>query len=271
MPIQLFSLHHPEYHYVYNWELDFRSTAHHLPLLSSLSTFSAKQARLHLWERSSTYYIPALHGPYEGFAAMIRRQNPEPILGAIPVPGTEPIGPAVPTDLEELEEWGVGEDADLMTFSPFFDPANTNWGLKHLKTNYPSSVPHKTAIITHTRLSRRLLRQMHLTNSLESRTSFSETFPVSTALHHGLKAVYVPHPVYFDRVWKGAREVDETFNAQEKDVYGRGEWVFGGASWYAGAKWAGQFYSRWWRGAEIEERNGRMCLVPMMVHPVKNV
>ncbi|RPA78033.1 hypothetical protein BJ508DRAFT_329682 [Ascobolus immersus RN42] len=275
MPVQLFALAHPEYQYFFNWEADVRLTGHVLPMLRSLETFATKQPRLHLWERSSSFYIPTLHGSYEGYSKMIRRLNPDPILGALPPPDSTPIGPKPPTNLTELETWGINEEADLITLMPFFDPSKTHWNLRNTMAGYPKNFPLRTSILAHSRLSRRLLRQMHLTNAAESRTAFTESLPVSTCLHHGLKAVHVPHPVYFDRMWKDGKEVGAFFNVERMDVYGdrQGEWGFRGGTWYANARFGGDLYKAWWdrdgKEGEREGKKGRMCLGQMFMHPVK--
>jgi hypothetical protein len=109
---------------------------------------------------------------------------------------------------------------------------------------------------------------------------FSEMWPPSIALHHGLKAVFVPHPVYFDRDWP-LTVLDRVFNHPRKEtdsVFGGAEHSMQGNSFYYNSGFSGALWRRWLGkeengegGIEEEERGtGRMCLKPMLHHPIKN-
>ncbi|KAK1020086.1 hypothetical protein LTR33_019232, partial [Friedmanniomyces endolithicus] len=143
------------------------------------------------------------------------RRPEAPIWGPLPPSGegdstADPDNdPKPPTTYDKDQyTWGVGEEADFITFNPLFDPHTTNWILAEDVTGYNTTShhypPRRTAIITASRLSRRLLQTMHRETSMKRHTMFSEMWPGSIALHHGYKAVYAPHPVYIDRAWPTA-------------------------------------------------------------------
>jgi hypothetical protein len=99
---------------------------------------------------------------------------------------------------------GVSEEADLITLNPIFDADGSGWVFSQDLTGYDINLPippHQTANFTAGRLSRKLPSAMHNEMVQFGHSTFSKTFPPTMALHHGLKAVCVPHPVYFDRKW----------------------------------------------------------------------
>ena len=223
LPVQYFALKHPEFDHYWNWEMDVRYTGHHYELLESLGTWTKKQPRKGLWERNSRFYVPGFHGDYATeFTDYIQGkylQGPEgrredlSIWGPDPPPG-QAITPLddlpplqAPTPIHDNFEWGVGEDADLITLLPMFNPDTTHYALRAGYYNYPQSLlpqgpPRRATIITFYRLSHRLLSTMHLENTRSpGHHMSSEQWPQSVALHHGFKAVYAPHSVYIDRQW----------------------------------------------------------------------
>ncbi len=333
MPLQYFAYTHPEYDFIWNWEMDVRYTGHWYHLFDSVSRWAKAQPRKGLWERNSRFYIPSEHGSWEDFRQMVRIQtqlgtnSPNNIWsglrpggssgttsgsgtdkreGDIPIWGPErPLDDDVTSDSDPIppttydadrSTWGVSEDADLITFNPLFDPAGTTWLLAEDITGYNTSrspPPRRAAIITASRLSRRLLMTMHRETGLQRHTMFSEMWPASCALHHGLKAVYAPHAEYVDRRWP-TKYLEATFNAGRNgatggartSVFGDPEHNFRGTTWYYNAGFPEVLWHRWlgYRfhnagGEEFEvsgvgERGGgegRMCLPAMLLHPVKRV
>lgn len=110
-------------------------------------------------------------------------------------------------------------------------------------------------------------------------TMFPEMWPPTIALHHGLKAAYVPHPVYFDRLWP-LDYMDKIFNHPEKatdSVFGWGEHNQLGSSFYYNSGFAGTLWRRWFGYIENKEggswheltQTGRMCLRSTLFHPIK--
>lgn len=323
MPMQYFAFQHPEFDYFWNWEMDIRYTGHWYHLFDSVRQWAKKQPRKFLWERNSRFYVPSEHGTWDHFSEMVRFQTEKGTNSAnnvwsgmqaagVKVPGVDkpragdrPIwgperppdddvamdtDPQPPTSFEKDKfTWGVGEEADLITFNPLFDPDGTTWLLAEDTTGYNKDhgqPPRRTAIITASRLSRKLLVTMHKETALNHHTMFSEMWPATCALHHGLKAVYAPHSEYIDREWP-VTYLESVFNAgrngatggSRTSVFGDREHNFRGTTWYYNAGFPEVLWHRWLgkrfnnAGGEAEEVNGegRMCLPAMLLHPVKKV
>ena len=322
MPMQYFAYQHPEFDYFWNWEMDIRTTNHWYHLFESVVKWARKQPRKLLWERNSRFYVPFKHGEWEDFSHMVRIQTEQGTNsannvwsglhaggkqpGAVKQSGDRsiwgperplddnvefPDDPLPPTSFDKDKyDWGVNEDADLITFNPLFDPDGTEWLLADDTTGYNITrgrPPRRTAIITASRLSRKLLVTMHKETALHHHSMFSEMWPASCALHHGLKVVYAPHAEYIDRKWPIAY-LESIFNAGRNGAVGGARTsVFGeskmhnlkGTTWYYNAGFPEVLWHRWLgmrfnnAGGEQEEVNGegRMCLPGMLLHPVKRV
>jgi hypothetical protein len=286
MPVQWFSQRHPEYDFVWNWEMDVRYTGHFYHLFDRLNGWTKKQPRKGLWERNARFYIPKVHGGWETFSQAVSAtsRGNETVWGPVKVEGVElyETDPS-PSDSIGSSQWGVGEDADLITLNPLFDPEGTNWILRNDVTSYKRRPPRRAAIITAVRLSRRLLETMHRENAEQGHAMFSEMWPATVALHHGFKAVFAPHPVYVDRKWP-LGFLEKVFNSNPKDgssggnvksVFGAREHNFKGTTWYYDAQFGPEVYRRWvgsvLEGEAARERSGRMCLRGWLIHPVKRV
>jgi hypothetical protein len=337
---QYFAHNHPEYEFFWHLEMDFRSTHHYYDLFSKFGSWSKEQPRKGLWERNGRYYVPSVHGSWEDFKQMVRVQtesgtdSPNNIwssLNAVKQASKGPTadksiwGPERPDDpndwfetsddpvpptiyAKDKYEWGVGEDADLITLNPIFDPDGTTWGLAKDITGYNTSSslpPRRAAIITTSRMSKRLLNTMHRETAFARHHAFSEMWAPTTALHHGYKAVYIPHPVYIDREWPLAY-LAATMNGGRNgatggartSIFGEREHNLLGTTFYYNAGFPGNLWKRWLglkvdnEGGEIFETQyreegfeklgktgvpgmrggeGRMCLPPMVLHPVKDV
>ncbi len=313
LPLQVFSLQHQEYEHIWNWEMDMRFLGNYYELFDRLGKWADKQPRVRLWERSARYYVPALHGDWDNFTETVERQTTEAgrqlIFGPLQFHGKRPLRheqrgesilPASCAVGKEASECGVDEPADLITLNPLFDAENSGWVFSYDTTGYPSNPPRRCAIITASRLSRRLLGAMHEEMWRHHHSMFSEMFPPSVALHHGFKAAYAPHPLYIDRAWPSSA-IDNAFNGgQDHSTSGAGspfdlgnEHNHKGVSWYYNSEFSGLLWRRWLgypqfdgrghgggeknRGAmrggqeeeSMEESTGRMCLPNMLLHPIK--
>ena len=323
LPLQYFSYQHPEYEHLWNWEMDVRYTGQWYHLLDRVQEWTKAQPRKGLWERNGRFYIPSMHGSWEDFRQMVRVQtemgtdHPDNMWMAVK-PSSERLGDASttqgkgdipiwgplsppdvlkgqedrlpPTSFEKDKyEWGVGEQADLITFNPVFDPDGTTWFFSEDVTGYNTTEglpPRRAAITTTSRLSRRLLQTMHRETILERHLMFSEMWPASCALHHGFKAVYAPHPVYIDRNWpitylasvmNGGK--NGASGGARTSVFGSREHNFKGTSWYYDAAFSPNLWRRWLgykvdnEGGEQAELagEGRMCLPGVFLHPVKGI
>ncbi|KAK6196916.1 Arf GTPase arf1 [Pestalotiopsis sp. IQ-011] len=200
--------------------------------------------------------------------------------------------------------WGVGEEADYIAFNPMFDPEGTTWGLADDITGYNTTrekPPRRAQIITASRMSRRLLLTMHRMTAFKKQFAFPEMWPATVALQHGYKAVFAPHPLYVDREWPTA-VLAQTLNngkngatgGSRTSVYGDREHNLRGLTWFYDSGFAPNLYRRWLGlkvnndGGEefelVEDKTknastvnqmrggeGRMCLPPMLLHPIKGV
>ncbi|CAG9938361.1 unnamed protein product [Clonostachys rosea f. rosea IK726] len=217
-------------------------------------------------------------------------------------PGNDPIPPAGGPEKDRFE-WGVGEEADYISLSPMFDPEGTTWGLRDDITGYNRTEmpPRRANIITTSRMSRRLLLLMHKMTAYKKQFAFPEMWPATVALQHGLKAVYAPHPMFVDRKWpldymsqvyNGGR--DGTSGGSRASMFGDREHNMHGISWFYRSGFAPNLYRRWLglkvnndggedfeltedktkSGGSVGEMpggEGRMCLPPVLLHPVKEV
>ncbi|KAH0611989.1 uncharacterized protein H6S33_010041 [Morchella sextelata] len=317
MPVQWFAHRHQEYEFFWNLEVDARYTGHWYQFFEQISSWAKKQPRKHLWERNERFYIPEVHGSYANFSETISKTIPKnssiwgpPQVETVTIHPDDPVPPFATAEEDVNAEWGVGEDADLLTMNPIFDPEGTDWGLSPDTTGYgtyteasyrynqdprkdrlkepsppppgtPTGPPRRTAIVAISRLSRRLLNRMHWENAVQGHTMFSEMWPASCAFQHGLKAVFVPHPTYIDRQWP-AEHLEKTFNM---GVYG-GQTVFGeanqynflGSTWFYVSGFPAVLWTRWLGGeahndgGEAWDRErGRMCLKGVFMHPIKGL
>src|SRR5207248_9969063 len=124
-------------------------------------------------------------------------------------------------------------------------PVTTGWLLTDDLTGYNTTEPNtppprRVAILSASRISKRLLNLMHAETAIKKHHCFTEMWHATTCLHHGLKAVYAPHPVIIDRQWP-LPFLQSTFNSGPRGQSGTSERsVFGidnehnmkGVSWY---------------------------------------
>ncbi|KAL9941632.1 hypothetical protein D7B24_002683 [Verticillium nonalfalfae] len=216
--------------------------------------------------------------------------------------------PKPPTGSEkEKSAWGIGEEADLIALNPIFDPEGTTWGLAEDITGYNKNnrseplPPRRAHIVTASRLSRRLLMTMHRETAHKKHFAFPEMWPATAAFHHGYKAVFAPHPQFVDREWP-IEYFGAVLNAGKNgasggsrmSVFGQREHNMRGLTWFYNSGFGPNLYRRWLGlkvnndgGEEFElvedatkdgktvghlrGGEGRMCLPPMLIHPVKDV
>ncbi|KAJ5602245.1 hypothetical protein N7510_011779 [Penicillium lagena] len=289
-PVQLFSRLHPQYEYLWQFEMDARYTGHLYSLVTKAADFARRQPRKHLWERNSYFYIPAIHGTWKEFGTKVGQDmvDRDSIWGPQPIEDIDlgrhsPVPPVLSQD-EDEGAWGVGEEADLITWLPHFDPAGVNWpwGQKIYHFRQQKHTPRRATIVAMSRLSTRLLRVMHKDQSSKGLGLASEMSPISWAMYYGLKAVQVPQPVYHERAWDAA-ELDRRANSGELgNINGDLNSVWGYKSCddillYTSFMWRSSFAERIYRawlgydGAETWEKENRpLCLPPIFIHPVKN-
>lgn len=302
LPLQLFAKEHSEYTYFWNWEMDVRATGSYYEILDRIGTWSDGQSRELLWEQNERYYIPAHHQSWSNFTRVVHQQassSNQALLGPVRASWRKKLAREengesnLPEDcLQERGTCGVGEGADLITLNPIFNTRNSDWFYTQDVTGYDrdlwDELPRRASIITVARYSRRMLLAMHEEVWRYQHSMFAEMFPTTVAFHHGFKAVYAPHPVYINREWPSASELDKFFNSGEKhSTSGRNgpfslssECIHKITSWYYLSHFPEHLWRRWLgyadrkgRGGIREESakssKGRMCLRSMLLHPIK--
>ena len=222
--LQLLSILRPDIEHFWQFEVDARYSGHHYQHLETISAWSKAQPRRLLWERSSRYFVPAVHGNWTAFSNMIQNRTADGgIWGPVPPKGIEPIGPDPPVSSPQLDDyhWGVGEDADFIAAAPIVD-ATGSGASEATSTNLAGTgqAPSRmTSLSIMTRFSKRLLRAMHHGQITSGSYMNPNKFPASIALHHGLKAVAFPLPIYLDYA-KAPSDVEKEFNFNGgRDVY----------------------------------------------------
>jgi hypothetical protein len=280
LSVQYFAQEHPGFEFYWNWEFDTRYTGHYYNLLEKLPRFAKAQPRRGLWERNERYYIPSYHGRYSKFVKMVEKSTENnTVWGAPHVVNVNYIGAAPPVNdpKDDKYVWGVGEDADYITLSPIFNPVNTSWPGKNDVWGYdgPEQTPRRATIGTQSRCSKKLLDTMHDENKKGNHIS-SEMTPQTVSLLHGLKAVYAPIPMYFDRSWPG-ESLQRYFNpgpegqsgSTEESPFSWGREVrFQGSTWYYRATSPQRLYNNWlgWEdsgigGPEVRIVNVRQTVI----------
>ncbi|KAJ5179264.1 hypothetical protein N7492_002474 [Penicillium capsulatum] len=213
--VQLLSQTQRNFDFYWQLETDSRFTGHTYHFFERAIQFARNQARKYLWERNAYFYIEDTHGPWDQFVEMvdheISEKNAHSVWGPVPKAGVSPIGPQPPVSQpsDDDYEWGVGDEADFLTFLPIFDPTETEWARAKDMWNLPpestggdpaKEIPRRGTLGTMSRLSTTLLNQMHHAQ-LNGWGLASEMTPATFSLWHGLKAVHVPHPIYVDGKW----------------------------------------------------------------------
>ncbi|KAK2804707.1 hypothetical protein FQN50_006547 [Emmonsiellopsis sp. PD_5] len=291
LSVQNFAIDNPEFSYFWNWEMDSRYTGHHYEFVEKVAEFARNQPRRGMWERNARFYIPDMHGHYDyGFRNYVEQFDKEAVWGPVFIddPNLKPKGPKPPVSEPEKDnyEWGVGEDADYISFLPIFHPIGTDWVIRNEVYGYMGvNTPRRASLITHSRVSRRLLLAMDSEN-VSGRHMSSELFPGSAALLHGLKAITAPHPIFSDKNFP-PQSANKYFNSgvngragssKDSPFSWRRESRFLDLSWYYRANLAGRLYWNFlgWRkegtgGKVYEFLYGRVVLPGILFHPIKDV
>ncbi|KAI1341766.1 hypothetical protein F5Y15DRAFT_375217 [Xylariaceae sp. FL0016] len=310
-PMQIFAQLHPNFDHYWQFEMDSRNTGHAYHFLEQVARFAKKQPRKYLWERNSYFYTPGAHGSWSDFSKMVDRsmigREAQSVWGPVPAETFEPIGPMPPvaSPLDDNYQWGVGEEADLITLLPIFDVRQTAWTFPDKIWGVPDGIPRRASPITMWRMSFQLLDSMHKAQKERGQAVVSEMSGPTWALLHGLKAVHVPHPIYVDGQWT-AKELASIVNPGEPDLVNGGPdsiWNWNHAfdhimfrmSYMFTTQTAEDLFRRWlgfpadpnqytdgslhedpqgrfWydEGKLDEEKHGRLCYPLMLLHTVKN-
>ncbi|WFD23552.1 hypothetical protein MEQU1_002245 [Malassezia equina] len=256
MALQKFWLDHQEYDYVYNWEMDVRYIGNYLDFFEGIENYARQEPLNPGMHKYETWYMPG-------------------------VPESERIWRA-PTNSSTK----VGEEADMITLGPIFDPRGSGWYWTHDVQNYPrgKDTDRRASIGTNMRLSRGLLEAMNVVNAEAKKSLHCEAWPTTLVLHSQMplshdhsfypeagfsytlpipfKGVFAPHPIYFRHEWD-IHELNRLLNRQ--DFYEKkNENLHKDSSFYYHAQHAKELYMGWKKNADV-------CRAPSMLHPIKRV
>ncbi|EPQ27122.1 uncharacterized protein PFL1_05403 [Pseudozyma flocculosa PF-1] len=256
MALQKFYLDHQEYDFIYNWEMDVRYVGNYLDFFEGIEEYSRNEP-LHVgMDKYDTWLVPNVTVSEDNWA-----------------------------DNKTLTR-GRGQEADLITLGPIFDPRGSGWYWEYDVQNYPpgQDTDRRASIGTNMRMSRHLLEAMNVVNAEAKKSLHCEAWPTTLVLHsqlptshahsfypeagftHNLplpyKGVFVPHPVYFRHFWD-----PEVLHSRinRPDFYKKiNERVMRDSSFYYDGKHSKEVYMGW-----KEKEN--VCRAPMLLHPIKRV
>lgn len=266
MPLQKFSLDHIQYDYIWNWEMETRSTGDYLDILKKLES----KLLIAILVESLKIKSPSEYARHEPSTDMSSYQNWTIRNGKEEIYSTS----------GHMED----QEADLITLNPIFNPHDSGWywtydvqsklssSLKILYDvsdhilDFPTDTPVRASIGRNVRLSRRLLQAMNEANAEYKRSMHCESWPTSLVFHSNLrngtfplKGVYVPHPVYTTHVWP-SQDLATRINRQ--DLYNKkNEKVLRDVSYYYDGGHAKKIYEGW-------SQFHNVCRAPALLHPV---
>lgn len=290
--MQLFALHYPEFDHYWQLEMDMRFLGDTGQYLDSLSSFARAEPRKQALERSTFQYMSSKFPSYANFSAAVdaSARGKSRAWGPLRIRDLAPIGPIPPVSSPKSDkfEWGVGEDADVLTTSfctDVLDPT-TAWVYKGWIQGFGSPEPPRyfcpPAIM---RASRALLLAVHEAQLLHGMRIPSESTLPSFALWHGLKLSYPPHPLFMQQQGtpEGDRRVAEWYRG------GPGNSTDGlgpkdkrhppgdGLTWWWESRWPREVLDKWFQGDKKEgempyllvEKDGLVYAPNVAMHPVK--
>nr|POE94481.1 hypothetical protein CFP56_16721 [Quercus suber] len=257
MPVQLFSQRHPEYDFIWNWEMDVRYTGHYGRLFSAMESWARKQPASGLLDRNTRFYIPSFHGLYENYSST---------SGSSFSNTMNPTMSCTDDSVDGSQCKNLGEEPHLITLFPSFNVTDTHWPHRDyvISCGTETSQTRYGTVGTNMRLSRNLLAIMHDENKAGC-AMMSEMWPTTLAVRDGLRAVFVPQTVFMDKRWSAA-ELHRVFNAGLDDHVGGfvntvidQEQNFRGSTWFWNAKFASKLYSAWLGLAEKGPGSAELC------------
>ena len=221
-PLQLFAHFYRDFDTYWQVEMDTRFTGHVGEIARAFHNFGKEQPYKQARERSSWSFIPKIYESYAEFSAGVNRtlKGDAAVWGPIQngVLGWKPVGSHPPTEdpKEENFEYGVGEAADLLLFSPVSDilriQTDDDWPFTGWHRGVRDDIPRFLSFPAHAWASRTLLEAVHRDqHELGLRIHSEATLP-TFALWHGLKVVQVPMPK-FQFPERDVRELNLIYNA----------------------------------------------------------
>ncbi|KAI6081494.1 hypothetical protein F4821DRAFT_274887 [Hypoxylon rubiginosum] len=271
--LQIFSQKFQQYDYIWQLEMDLRFTANVHDTLQSATAFARAQRQRNLWERNGRFYIPHLYNTYENFSAVVDAEFGDTgIWGPVQTPDFIPKGIQPPRRVNN--HWGIGEEADLISFMPMIDPVGTNWVYENNIYNFEAGAgtPRRAAIVSITRSSRRLLQLISDAQLARGQWLVSEATLETFALLHGLKAVTVPHLISFSEETKMEDLLGDINKGPPHSKAGGDSpsMLYTKNGFLPGPWWEASYWFTGNGAAKIwdEYVDGKL-LPPMLLHPVK--
>lgn len=157
---------------------------------------------------------------------------------------------------------------------PMIDPVGTNWIYEDGIHGFTESTatPRRAAIVSITRSSRRLLQLVSNAQRERGQWLVSEATLETFSLLHGLKAVTVPHPIYFAdemKIEKFDAEINKGPLHSKAGGYAP-SMLYMKDGWQAGPWWKASYWFTAGAAAEMwEAYTEGQHLPPMLLHPVK--
>lgn len=273
--LQIFSHQFPHFTHFWQLEMDLRFTGHIYDSLENAVAFAELQPRRNLWERNGRFYIPELHnGSYDAFTKAVDDDIGDlGVWGPIVTTNFMPKGPKPPPRSEK--DWGVNEDADIISLFPDIDPIGTDWIYETMIHGFTDGLatPRRASFVSITRSSRRLLQLVSEAQRESGQWLASEATLETLALLHGLKAVTIPHRIMFANNWTVQQFVENIDRGPPRNKAGG----YGISSSYTTHGWVPGPWSQssYWfahNDADNQWRTylGGDCLPPLLLHPVKD-
>ncbi|UZJ55876.1 hypothetical protein CBS101457_005196 [Exobasidium rhododendri] len=256
MPLQKFYLDHQEYDFIYNWEMDVRFIGNYRDFFEGIEEYARKEPLVVGLDKYDTWFVKNVTVSEDNWANNTSMVD------------------------------GRGQEADLITLGPIFDPRGSGWYWEYDVQNYPQGqATHRRASIgTNMRMSRSLLDAMNVVNAEAKKSLHCEAWPTTLVLHSQLptshdhsfypeagftynlplpfKGVYAPHPVFFRHYWDA-----EILHARinRPDFYKKvNEKVMRDSAFYYDGAHAKEMYMGW------KDRDD-VCRAPVLLHPIKRV
>lgn len=290
--MQLFALHYPEFDHYWQLELDMRFLGDAGAYLDSLSRFARSEPRKQALERSTFQYMPSKYPSYESFSSAVdtAARGGSRAWGPLRIHDIAPIGPIPPvrSPRSDTFEWGVGEDADVLTTSFCTDvlAPTTAWVYKGWIQGFSAggNTPRFFCPPAVMRSSRALLLAIHEAQLVRGMRIPSEATLPSFALWHGLKLSYPPQPVFMKQqgTEDGEQRIQEWYRGgpgNSSDGLGprdKRHPLGDGLTWWWESKWPRAVLDAWFRsGSEdqlpflLVEKDGEIYAPNVAMHPVK--
>ncbi|KAH6623108.1 hypothetical protein F5144DRAFT_496876 [Chaetomium tenue] len=291
-PMQLLALHYPEFDHFWQLELDMRFLGDAGKFLDRLAATARNEPRKQALERSTFWHMIAEIGDYGEFFAAVNEANRggSHAWGPLKVNEILPIGPEPPVadPRDENFEWGVGEEADVITTSYCMDALIPNeWVFKNWIHGFRQGprTPRFYCPPAIQRGSRNLYLAIHQAQMEQGVRIPSEATLPSFALWHGLKLAFPQHPVFHrDKDnhenrrgwWRGGPRASSTGLGPDDAAHPNGR----GLTFWWESTWAKNVFNEWYgrkldgnkpRAWIIKEWDDELWLPNMMLHPVKHV